>query len=408
VRKLTVLGILLMASILLSENHVFAVSFEAHPGIYTAYEYTDNYQGAVDNEQSDNIYYIGPSLELSCISPTTRLDLTGRYTKSFHQRFSEDDSPDIYLMSNASYTATRQTASLSYEFERTLSRESLDEPFGEVIRNIGSIDYSAELTQSTRMNAGGYFLTENWSTTATTGEDLVDTRGNVGITHQMSQLDTISLSALREYYRYEFSPDVTSTESELSIAHAFSPGFRLRPGALYRHDYNDRNSKEDRYDATLTGEYTIDQTTNVSITGGYSWVIMDLEQQNRESDYIARIALDKNLQNDQFHLSITKEYEAEFTSSQYGTYDTRTASLSWLRQWVQAWSSSADLNVSKRIPVTGISGETETVSSAHVGLTWRPIEYFTGSIHYDHLRTKYEISGLALENRYRLVMEARY
>ena len=167
-RKHAIRGIFCLAIILLPGLDLLAFTFEAHPGIYTSYEYTDNYQGAVQNEQSESIYYVGPSLGLTCASPSTNFDLTGRYAKSFHQRFPEDDSPDIHLITHASFAAPQQETRFSYEFARTLTRDSLNEPFGEVRRNIGSIGYTATLTQSTSINAGGNIQTEKCSSELST------------------------------------------------------------------------------------------------------------------------------------------------------------------------------------------------------------------------------------------------
>jgi hypothetical protein len=383
-----------------------ALTFEAHPGLYTSYEYSDNYQGVSENKLSESTYYVGPSLNLRCLSPSATFDLTGRYARSFHQRFSEDDSPEIHLLTSASFTAPRQAAHFSYEFARTFSRESLTEPFGQVDRNIGSIGYTAELSQRTSMNAGGNILTEQWSNDAATGEDLVNTGGNIGITHQLNPLDTISLTARRDYYFYEIQQDVIGTQGGLDVRHVFSPIFNLSLGTLYNHADRGHDPNEDRYRVTLTGQYIINQSTTISATGGYNWVIMENEDLHGENT--ERLSLDKTLQDDRFHFSIGKEYTSDFTASQYGTYDTRTAELSWIRQWLQAWSSSVGFNISKRRPISGTIGEFEIDSNAHVSVAWTPIEYFTGNVIYEHLQTNYESSDTVKENRYRLVMEVRY
>jgi hypothetical protein len=406
VRKHAIRGILCLAIILLPGHDLMAFTFEAHPGIFTSYEYTDNYRGDVQNGQSESIYYVGPSLGLTCTSPTANFDLTGRYTKSFHQRFPEDDSPDIHLITHASFAAPQQETRFSYEFARTLTRESLVEPFGEVRRNTGNIGYTGALTQKTSINAGGNILTEKWSNAAATGEDLVNSGGNVGITHQLNPLDTISFTARRDYFFYEIQQDVIGTQCRLDIRHAFSPVLSLSLGAVYNHDDRGHDPNEDRYDSSLTGQYTINPSAMISATGGYSWLIM--EKQDRQSAYIARVSLDKSLKEDQFHLSISKEYTSEFTTNRYGTYDTKTASLSWVRQWLQAWSSSTGLSISKLIHSTEASGEDETDSNANISLTWNPIEYFTGDLMYEHLQTKYRTSGTARENRYTMTVEVRY
>jgi len=406
VRKHTILGILCLATIFLPGPDLMAFTFEAHPGLYTSYRYTDNYRGAVENEQRESIYYVGPSLGLTFTSPSTNFDLTGRYTKSFHQNFPEDDSPDVHLTTHASFTAPRQETRVSYEFVRTLTRDSLDEPFGEVRRNIGDIGYTAALTQNTSINAGGNIETEKWSTSSATAEDLVSSGGNVGVTHQLNPLDTISLTARRDYFSYEISQNVIGTQCGLDFRHVFSPVFSLSLGTSYNHDDRGDDPNGDRYDASLTGQYTMSPTTIISATGGYSWLI--IEQQDRQASYIARVSVDKRLKEDRFLLSIAKEYSTEFTTNRYGTYDTKTASLSWVRQWLPTWSSSTRLSITKRIASMGTAGEDEMDSNANISLTWNPIEYFTGELIYEHLQTKYWISGTARENRYTMKAEVRY
>jgi hypothetical protein len=406
VRKHAILGIFVLVCVLLSGYNLLAFTFEAHPGLYTSYEYTDNYQGVVQNEQSESIYYVGPSLGLTCTSPSTNFDLTGRYTKSFHQKFSENDSPEIHLITHASFAAPRQQTRFSYEFARTLIRESLNEPFGEVRRNIGSIGYTVALTQNTSISAGGNILTEKWSNAATGAQDLVNSGGNVGITHQLNPLDSISFTARRDYYSYEISQNIIETQSTLDIRHVLSPVFSLGLNTAYNHDDRGHDPSDDRYDVNMIGQYTMNQSTMMSVTGGYSWFVM--EQQDRQVSYIARVSLDKNLKEDRFHLSVAKEYTTEFTTNLYGTYDTKTASLSWVRQWGQTWSSSTGMSISKRIPSMGTSGEDETDSNANISLTWKPIEYFTGDLKYEHLQTEYRTLGTARENRYTITVEVRY
>ncbi len=405
-RKHALLGILGLVCVLLSGHDLLAFTFEAHPGLYTSYEYTDNYRGTVQNEQGDSIYYIGPSLGLTCTSPSTNFDLTGRYTKGFHYRFSEDDSPDINLITHASFTAPRQETRFSYEFDQTLTRESLNEPFGEVKRNIGSIGYTDALTQNTSISAGGNILTEKWNSAAVGAQDLLNSGGNVGITHQLNPLDTISFTARRDYYCYEINQDVIETKGTMDIKHVLSPVFSLGLGTVYNHDDRGHDPSDDRYDANLTGQYKMNQSTMMSVTGGYSWLIM--ERQDRQASYITSVSLDKSLKEDQFHLSIAKGYTTEFTTNFYGTYDTKSASLSWVKQWAHTWSSSTGITISEQKPTKGTAGEDETDSNANILLTWKPIEYFTGDLKYEHLQTKYRTSGTVQENRYTMAIEVRY
>jgi hypothetical protein len=408
VRKHAILGIFGLVAILVPGHILMAFTFEVHPGLYTSYEYSDNYHGVSQGEQSESTYLIGPSLNLRCLSPSATFDLTGRYAKSFHQRFSEDDSPDISLITSASFKAPRQVARFSYGFERTLTRESLTDPFGEVYRHSGSIGYTAEISHDTRMNVDGDIHTEKWSDDSTTEEDSVDTGGNIGITHQLNPLDTISLTARRNYLFYEISQDVVESQGGLDVRHLFSPIFNLSLGAAYNHFDRGHDPNEDRYSVTLTGQYSFNQSTTMSATGGYNWFIM--ENEDVQGENIARLSLDKTFQDDSFHFRIAKEYTSDYdyVVDRYGTFDTRSADLTWIRHWLQAWSSSVGFDITKRRPISGTIGEFEIDSNARVSVTWKPIEYFTGNIIYEHLQTNYESSDTVKENRYRLVVEVRY
>ena len=410
-KKLSILGILGMASVLSPGLDLMAYTFEAHPGLYTSYEYTDNYLGAVRDAKSDSIYYVGPSLGLTCTSPSVNLDFTGSYAKNFHERFSEDDSPEIHLTSHASYTTPLQGAQLSYEFSRTLTREFLSEPFGEVRHHNGTFLYNYELSQSTNMNAGYTYLREAWSVspgevTALNHEDETTTGGNVGITHKLNPRDTISLSAQQTYYRYEISQDVTSTNGSVHLSHAVSPMFSLGFDTAYNHDDRGHDPSDDRYDARISGQYAFNQTTTMTIGGGYSWLI--IEQQDRQSAYNALLSLVKTQNNDRFNLSLAKEYSADFTTNRYGTFDTKSASLAWQRQWWKEWSSNTGISIIKRKPTNGTLGENETDYTTSFTLAWKPIEYFTTDLTYEHLQTKFETSGTARENRYKLEAGVRY
>jgi hypothetical protein len=405
VRNRAILGIFGLAALILPGLNLMAYTFEAHPGLYTAYEYTDNYRGDVQNEQSESIYYVGPSLSLNFSDLPVTFDLTGRYTKSFHQRFPEDDSPDVNLTSHASYTTQRQSARLSYGFDRTLTREYLSEPFGEVKRNTGSILYNFALSQHTSVDAGYNFQTDRYSGN-TSDEDLTSMGGNVGITHQLDPQDTISLAAQRSYYNYEISQDATTSNGSFHFRHSFSPVFSAGLDPSYNRDDRGSDPSSDIYNAEVSVQYAFNQTTSIDIRGGYSWLFT--EHQDRQTDYTAHLSLDKRQDYNRFNLIIAKEYTSEFTNTFYGTYDTTSMKLAWDRQWLKEWSSAMAISAYKRRPTNGTAGEDETDSAAHVKLNWNPNEYFTGSLSYDHLITKYETSGTARENRYMMAIEVRY
>jgi len=406
VRKLAIPGILCLAVLLLSGPDVLAFTYEVHPGIYASYEYSDNYRGTAQDEQGESTYYIGPSLNLRLLSASSTLDLTARYAKSFHQEFKEDDSPEINVIAEASVTLPRQTARFSYEFERTLTRDSLSDPYGEVYRHTGSIAYTAELSQDTNMNAGANISSEDWKDEDSSGENLVNTGGNFGITHRLNPADAITMTAGRDYHFYEISEDVTETRGGISISHVFSRTVNMSLNSSYNHAENGHDPNEDRYGVSLAANYEVVQSLMVGATGGYNWIVP--EEGDTQGENIAGLTIDKTFQDGSFHLGIMKEYTSDFTANRYGTYDTRRADASWTKQWLQDWTSSLGGSISKRRPVSDTTGEFEIDSNANVTITWTPLEYFTGNVIYEHLQTNYESSDTVRENRYRLVMEARY
>ena len=54
-----------------------------------------------------------------------------------------------------------------------------------------------------------------------TGEDLVNRGGNIGITHQLNPLDTITITGHQNYYFYEISQDVVETQGEWTFDMSF-------------------------------------------------------------------------------------------------------------------------------------------------------------------------------------------
>ncbi|MGO9147820.1 MAG: hypothetical protein ACLQDF_15795 [Desulfomonilia bacterium] len=420
-RKLSILGILGLASVLSPGLDLMAYTFEAHPGLYTSYEYTDNYLGSVRDAKSDSIYYVGPSLGLLCASPDTNIDFTGSYAKDFHQRFSEDDSPEINLASHASFTMQRQTIQMAYGYVQTWTREFLTEPFGENKSNTGSIGYTAALTQKTSMNAGCNIVTETWSvpheeapTSANQDEKTIS--GNVGIIHQLTPQDTISLTARQDRYNYQISPDVVGTSCGLHVSHAISPSFSLNSEIVYNHykgvtlgdivNQGGQPGDEDRYDADLSGQYALDQSTTVIVKGGYSW----LEGQDHETAYLANASLEKVVDKNRFSLQVSKQLSAQFNIglNLNGNYDSTTASLLWERHWLEKLSTTISMSLDNERPIGSTQGENETISGTHLTLTWEPIKYLAANLMYEHLQTKYEISGTARENRYSTMVKVQY
>ncbi len=414
-RNCTLLGMLALAAVMVPGQSFCAFTWEVHPGVYAAYEYSDNYFGDVRNEQSENIYYVGPSLEVTGTSPSVNLGLTGSYAKSFHKRFPEEDSPEIHLISNAAYTGGRQGFTLSYGFDRTLTRETLSEPYGELWRHTGAATYTVALTPNTSMSAESDLLIENWDEES--AEEDVDTYGaNIGITHQLDPRDSISATVRQTFYRYEVSPDVEGTEGTLGFTRAVTSAIDATLSAGYSLYNRDQLTDEqgvpfgpgdERINrAGLSMEYRFDPTINISVGGGYNWLVM--EDEDRESAFYANASFEKNLRDDRVSMHIAREYSAEFTVDNYGSYDTLSAEALWHKRWLEHWSTTAGISADRSRPIGDTLDQTETDSSAHAELVWEPLEQFTATLSYRYLKTRYETSGTARENRYRMVVEVRY
>ncbi len=414
-RKSAFLCILVLTLAAVPGRSFAAFTFEVHPGIYNEYEYTDNYRGDVRDAQSESIYYVGPSLAFTGTSETVIIDLTGRYTKSFHNRFPEDDSPEVVLSTQISHTIPRLATSVAYDFSRSLTRDTLSEPFGENRTHTGSIDTTWEMTQTTSLDAGYGITVEDWFGEAT-DEDVTTHNGALGMTHRLSPRSTFTLATEQSRYDYETSQDVIESNGSLRFEQAVLQALNM--GFVFSYNHGDRGdlSDEDRYDARLTGSYAFPRSTTLDLEAGNSWLVM--EDQDRESMFVGRASLEKAMENDRFSVSISKEYTSEYTTDRYGTYDTASGTLGWEKDLLRGWTSALHYSIDRRRPTRETLGEEETDATGSLALSWNPveqlalnwnpIEYLMLSVNYEHLRTKYEISGTARENRYRVMAEVRF
>ncbi len=415
-RNITFLCIIALAPILVPAAGYAAFTYEAHPGIYNSYEYTDNYYGGVRDARSEGTYLVGPSLGITAVSPTINLDFTGRYTKSFHRRFSEDDSPEVHLSSSASYSVPRQVSRLTYTFTRTLTRENLSEPFGEARIHTGGISSSWELTRRTSLQLGYDITAERRSGDAATEEDVTSHTGNLGCTHAMSPVSRVGMTVQQVRHEYEESENVIETGGTVSGGYDVSPVFTLGAVSSYYHEDRGDLPGEDRYDARLTGNYAFPRGITLRMEGGCRWLVT--EGQDRETGFAGSAFLAKDLEHDRFSLRVAKEYTSEFTTNRYGTYDTTSGSFEWHRDIDRGLSTAARYSVDRRRPVRGTDDEDQTDDNAGFTIDWNPVEAYALSwdpieevlvtLAYNHLRTKYETSGTARENRYRVMVEVRY
>jgi len=416
VRKFAFFCIVALAPVLVPAAAYAAFTYEVHPGIYNSYEYTDNYYGEVREGRSEGTYLVGPSLEVTAASPTINLGFTGRYTKSFHRRFSEDDSPEVHLSSEATHTAPRRVSRLTYTFTRTLTRENLSEPFGDARIHTGDISFSWELTQQTSLQLGYDVTAERRTGETSAEEDVTSHTGNLGCTYAMSPVSRVSMTVQQVRHDYEESDNVIETGGTLSGEHDVSPVLTLGVVSTYNHENRGDLPDEDRYDARLTGRHVFPGEITLGMEGGGRWLVM--EDQDRESGFAGSASLAKVLEHDRLNLRVAKEYSSEFTTNRYGTYDTTSVDFDWYRDISRGFSSTARFSLEKRRPVGGTVDEEQTDGTGGLSISWNPVENITLSwdpvesilvtLSYDHLRTKYETSGTARENRYRVMVEVRY
>jgi len=440
VRKIAILGILVLAVAVTPGRSIAALTFEVHPGIYNSYEYTDNYRGDVRNARSESIYYVGPSLAITGVSPSVSLEFTGRYARSFHKRFPEDDSPDIDLSSSISHTMSRLATTASYAFSRSLTRDSLSEPFGENRTHTGSVASTWQATQRTSLRAGYELSLEDWIGDATSEEDVTTHSGHIGLTRQVGTFSTATLTARQSRHDYEDTQDVDETNVSLLLERAFTPALSLGFSSSYNYEEMGDLRDEDRYDERLTCRYAFPRAITLSLDAGYGWLVTEYEtralrapvsslrptgyrwvmvkERDRASAFVGSALLEKELEHDRFSLRVAREYTSEFTTDRYGTYETTSGSLAWEKDFLRGWSYTLGCSLDKRKPTgqTVEEEETDTVGSLSIewnpleqfSLNWSPLEYILVALNYEYLRTEYEILGTARENRYRVMTEVRF
>lgn len=439
-RKCAILGILVLSVAAVPARTFAAITYDAQLGLYSSYEYTDNYRGTVSDERSEGTYLVGPSLYLTGVSPTVNLGLTGRYTRSFHNRFSEDDSPEIHITSSASYTTQRLMTQVSYGFVRSLTRETLSEPFGERRYHTGGIGSTWQMTQWTSVSVGYDIAREDWMGDATDEEDVTTHNGSVGVTHRLSPFTTLTLAGRHSLHDYEDTDSVKETSGSLRIEQAIAQNLSLGLFTSYNHEDRGDLPGEDRYDARLTGRYTFLNDTVFSLEGGSSWLVTEyryrvlrpvetsprrmeyrwvvVEDEDSETEFTGSASLEKSLEHDRFSLRIAKEYTSEFTTNRYGSYDTTSGSLDWEKTFWRGWTATARGSWVRRKPTRGTEEEETTDTTGaftigwnpieHLALRWEPISFLVLSLSYEHLTTEYETSGTARENRYGVMAEVRY
>jgi hypothetical protein len=413
VRKYTVAGLFTLVIILISYSGSQAYVFEAHPGLRLSYEYTDNEQGVAHNKKSDSIYEIGPRLDLLWKTPTITSDLSGYLTKSYHNRFDEDDETEADIEARMAITGIRQTLNLNYSYIQTTQRETLTIPAGLTKTNMAGASYMRRLTQFLTLNLDYTYESRN---EPSDGEDEVSQTGRTGITYQLDQWNSFDLSYEYDDYRYQINPDAQVNNAGLAWRYMWSQ--RTVIGIRSNYTKHDRDQLPDEFIYSLmpTVTYNLTQNTVVDLAAGQDWYVT--KHQDRQSTFSMNGSIIYAAQKDRATIRMSRGYEAQFTSDLYGVYETKSATVSLQKEIVETLAGIIDLSIRRTTPVLNVpaiipsgffrSTEEETDTTGRATLKWDPNKYVTLSGIYERLHHDYETSDTVDENRYRMVLEVRY
>ncbi|MBN2298701.1 MAG: hypothetical protein JXM72_08905 [Deltaproteobacteria bacterium] len=380
-----------------------AAVYEVHPGVFSSYEYTDNYFGTVHDKHNESIYLIGPSIGLSVSTPSLSWENSGRITRSYHRKYDEEESLNALFDSHAAASWTHHSLDLAYTYSLTSRRESLDDPLGKIRIQTGSLGYGYELTPETLLSLGYRTAYEN---NPYPEENLTTQGPSVGLTHQLTQRQRLSLTYDYLYHRYELSDNTWVSTSNAHWGYMLTSRLEIGTGFMYMHEDRGRLSSENIYNASVTAGYVLTRNTDIDVSGGYSW--LNMEEQDRQGSYTLDVEMTTETRYDVFLLSASRGYTAEFTTDRYGTYITKSASISWDRTLMRTLSASVTGTYESREPTADTEAEKERDLIGRVSLIWEPVEYLSATTSFEHLQEGYEISDTVRENRYRITIEGRY
>ncbi len=384
-----------------------AADYDFHAGVYTSYEYTDNYQGTAHDRESENIYEIGPSAQILISTSTMRLDLSGHAAQSFHRNFDDDDFTNILLNSRFETSTQRDTFSLVYGFTQNNQRSTLDEVSGESRIHSGTMNYTRALTPASTVGLG---YTYNQEVYHYPNDDVVSHGVNGSVSHRLTPRDTVRVTGGYDLHYYEYQGDTWVGRTGLSYNSLVTEKTTLGVNGEYQHQGRIDQPDGDITSVFLTMGYSLAGQTHVNLSGGYNW--LSTEDADRESSYAIQGELTHASQNDTLSLIVSKEYTAEFETGRYGIYDTQRVSASWRRSLKQDLFFLTTVSYDIRDPVSTnesatLSGEDRNFTGM-ISLNWQPLEYVTFTASYTRLEQILEISDTVRENRYRLRAEVRY
>lgn len=393
-----------LAAVLVIATPLRAATWEIHPGVYAAYLFTDNYHGEAEEPKTESIYTVGPSLAASLAAGLFRWELSGHVAREYHNRFKEDNTTTGSVETRAIVTGQHQSLDLSYSYDQTMLRETLDEPWGVHKRHTGALTYNRDLTPNAALTLG---YTHARDQVPAPDEDVVSDGGNVGMRWQIAPRHRWELTSAYTQYRYQESADVKVLESSFRWRYGLTPHLAVGPEFAYEQHHPEDLPKHEIYSPAFFLEYTLSATVTMTASVGHSWLRSEAYDDQEVTN--ARLGLSRVTAADRIALDAFHGYEYEYdTSGTYGIYKTRSADIAWEHTFTPTLLASLGSGIIQRTPTTRMEEEKETDIAHRLGLTYRPWRWGEGRLTYERLQHRYEISDTVRENRYGVTIEVRY
>jgi hypothetical protein len=411
---------LLLIYFIISAPAVTAISWEIHPGIITACEYSDNYFGVPSSldPKSDTTYKIGPSLDFRIASQKIALNFSGYATKDYNKRNTQDDSDEVFIESGLNLIGISQLMNLNYSYQLTTQRQTLDQTWGEYSYHTGVVEYRKDFTDSDSLNLR-YTREQEYApddTVTSNSNNLFSNSSEILLELTPKQHDRFNISGIVTDYKYTNTnrDNIVTTVSDVSWMHNLTQEFHCGLEGAYTSNSPSRNPNSDIYEGFMRGEYQATEYLRVIAKVGYSWLKQEIEGTNGMTS--GELRIERLTDSDNFILSGSKDFSYDYTTgSTYGMYSTTSGNLSWEHFILRNFSSAITGHITMRIPESSTQvGSTDYY--AGLTLNYIPAKWATVSGSYNYLETTYndipetytENTETRRENRYTINIEVRY
>ena len=403
----------------MSTSAAFALSWEVHPGVLTACEYSDNYFGvsSFQNPQSDTTYNVGPTLDFKIASESIVFNFSGYVTKDYHKRNTQDDSEEALVESGLNLTGNTQLMNLNYSYRRTTQRQSLDMSWGEYTYHTGVAEYRKNFSDSDSINLR-YTIEQDFAPedpVYSVSNDLNINSGEMLLEFSPTQKNEVDLSATVQDYKYAsyLRDNILTIVIDAAWMYGLSQNLRSGFEAAYTSNNPSRDSNSDIYEGFLRAEYKLTQYITLFAKAGYSC----LQHETAGSTGMAagELRIERLTDSDHFVLSGSRDFSYDYTTgSTYGMYEITAGSLSWEHTFIRELSIIVNGSLTERKPESKFQNGT-TDRFASLTLKYIPFKWMTVNGTYNNLVTEYtEINvedgntDTRRENRYMIDIEVRY